>query len=211
MEVKAVKGGSEEAAAKEATPKIWKDLKPAAKKAPKVKKASKAPKESADAPAAEPEADKEDTEQAPATKAAKSVKGKSSKGSPDLTPLYKVEKKPAPTPAASSEKEAPTKIVVHIKATEEEKNPENKAKSKAKSAKKESVDSETSLLEKLKFSTPVLSRHPLSSSLDDNDDFQGSVVDFESSVATSKQMMEDKLSGADKIKLPSAEDDDSLI
>lgn len=122
-----------------------------------------------------------------------------------------MEKKPAPTPAASPEQEAPTKIVVHIKAAEEEKKPEHKAKSKAKTAKKESTDSETSLFEKLKLSTPALSRHTLSSSLDDNDDFQGSVVDFESSVATSKQMMEDKLSGADKIKLPSADDDDSLI
>jgi hypothetical protein len=82
-----------------------------------------------------------------------------------------VEEKPAPTPAASPEKEAPTKIVVHIKAAEEEKKPEHKSKSKSKTAKKESIDSETSLFEKLKISTPVLSRHTFSSSLDDNDDF----------------------------------------
>jgi len=51
----------------------------------------------------------------------------------------------------------------------------------------------------------------LSSSIDDNDDFQGSVVEFENKVASSKQMIDDKLSGADKIKLPSSDDDDSLI
>ena len=51
----------------------------------------------------------------------------------------------------------------------------------------------------------------MSSSIEDNDDFQGSVFEFENKVASSKQMIDDKLSGADKIRLPSSDDDDNLI
>jgi len=120
--VKVVKGKSEETAAKEATPKIWKDLKSATKNPPKAKKAKKVEKV-ADAPASEPEAVKESAEKPKTKNVKKSVKGTQTKGAPDLTPLYKVEEKPAkhhkkPAPAATKEKEEPTKIVVHIKAAE---------------------------------------------------------------------------------------------
>lgn len=114
--------------------------------------------------------------------------------------------KKAAAPAAKA-KEEPTRIVVHIKADQEDK-PEA-----AKPAKKEATASSSALLEKLDSQAPAFSGRSLtpSISIDDNDDFQGSVVDFESSVASSKQMIDDKLSGADKIRLPSSEDDDSLV
>lgn len=114
-------------------------------------------------------------------------------------------KKKAAAPAAKATEE-PTRIVVHIKADQEDK-PEA-----AKPAKKEATASSAALLEKFDNQAPAFSSRALPSiSLDDNDDFQGSVVEFENSVASSKQMIDDKLSGADKIRLPSSEDDDSLV
>ena len=200
IEVKVVKGKSEEAGAKETTPTIWKELKSATKKAPKAKKAAKA----TDDQAPEAESDKETAEKPHTKNTKESAKASSAKRAPDLTPLYKTDAKAAP---AAKAKEEPTKIVVHIKAAEQEEQPE------AKPAKKERSASTSALFEKLDVKAPAFSSHSLSSpiSVEDNDDFQGSVVEFENKVASSKQMIDDKLSGADKIKLPSLDDDDSLI
>lgn len=126
----------------------------------------------------------------------KPVKETHAKGAPDLSPLYKVEEKAAPAPAAIKE-EAPTKIVVHIKAAEEKSDElppkttptkhikSKKAVAKPKAVKKENLESDSALFEKLNIKTPVFSSRSLSSStIIDDDDFAGSVVDYESKVAT---------------------------
>lgn len=113
--------------------------------------------------------------------------------------------KAARVPIKAKEEE-PTKIVVHITAAEEEKKPEAKAAKPAKKVLKKvatkaafAESSESSLFEKLNIKTPVFQSRSLSSAVDDNDDFQGSVFEFENKVASSKQMLDDQLSGANKI------------
>lgn len=187
-----MKGGqSEEAAAKEPTPPVWKDLKSATKKAPEAKKAEKEEKV-ADAPAPEPKKEKKATvDKSKKNSVKKETEGKKVKGAPDLSPLYKVEEKTARKASTKKAKEEePTKIVVHIKAAEVDEKPEAKPAKKAakKTIKKaahvqEASDSEPSLFEKLDLKTPVSS---MSSSIEDNDDFQGSVFEFENKVASSK-------------------------
>ena len=82
------------------------------------------------------------------------------------------------------------KIVVHIKAAEQEPEPKAKTMSKPKStpkaSKKQASESTSSLFEKLNLKTPIFSSHSLSSTMDDNDEFQGSVFEFENKVASSK-------------------------
>ena len=62
IEVKVVKGRSEEAAAKEATPKIWKELKSADKRPPVAKQPKKASKASG-SPAVKPKQEKAKSDQ----------------------------------------------------------------------------------------------------------------------------------------------------